>query len=97
MHEIEPSSLIVEGRNVIVTEAVERSVAERPAHDTIEAIVAWLIAGARQLSSFPRTLDELSWRLVATRMPLLRVSLRGGTLRTRSKSPSWHGAIWALC
>jgi hypothetical protein len=32
----ESSSLIVEGRNIIRTEVVERAVAERPAHDTIE-------------------------------------------------------------
>jgi hypothetical protein len=33
------SSLIVEGGNVIVTEVVERAVAERPGHDTIPSIV----------------------------------------------------------
>jgi hypothetical protein len=53
------SSLIVEGRNIIVTEVVERAVAERPAHDTIEAIVEWLIGGARENSSFARMIDEL--------------------------------------
>jgi adenylate cyclase len=83
------SSLIVEGRNVIVTEVVERAVAERPGHDTIESIVEWLIGGARQIGSFARTIDELSWRLVATGMPLLRVSLRGGTLH-----PQFLGAFY---
>jgi adenylate cyclase len=78
--EAESSSLIVQGRNVIVTEVVERAVAERPSHDTIEEIVEWLIGAARQISSFARTIDELSWRLAAAGMPLLRVSLRGGTL-----------------
>jgi adenylate cyclase len=91
LSKVEPSSLIVEGRNVIVTEVVERPVAERPARDTIQAIVEWLIVGARQIGSFARTIDELSWRLVATGMPLLRVSLRGGTLH-----PQFLGAtyIW---
>jgi len=74
------SSLIVEGRNIIVTEVVERAVAERPDHDTLESIIAWLIGGARRIGSFAQTIDELSWRLVAAGMPLLRVSLRGGTL-----------------
>jgi adenylate cyclase len=87
--EVASSSLIVEGRNIITTEVVERAVAERPAHDTIEAIVEWLIGGARQISSFARTIDELSWRLVAAGMPLLRVSLRGGTLH-----PQFLGATY---
>jgi adenylate cyclase len=89
--EVASSSLIVEGRNIITTEVVERAVAERPAHDTIEAILEWLTGGARQISSFARTIDELSWRLVAAGMPLLRVSLRGGTLH-----PQFLGAtyIW---
>jgi adenylate cyclase len=87
--EVAPSSLIVEGRNVIVTEVVERAVAERPARDTIESILEWLIGGARQISSFARTIDELSWRLAAAGMPLLRVSLRGGTLH-----PQFLGATY---
>jgi adenylate cyclase len=83
------SSLIVEGRNIIVTEVVESAVAERPAHDTMEAIVEWLIGGARQRRSFARTIDKLSWRLVAAGMPLLRVSLRGGTLH-----PQFLGSVY---
>jgi len=79
----------VEGRNVIVTEVVERAVAERPGHDTIEEIIEWLIGGARQISSFARTIDELSWRLVAAGIPLLRVNLRGGTLH-----PQFLGAVY---
>ena len=51
MGEAISSSLIVEGRNVIVTEVVERAVAERPGHDTIESIIEWLIGGARQIGS----------------------------------------------
>jgi adenylate cyclase len=53
---------------------------ERPGHDTIGSILDWLIGEARQIGSFARTIDELSWRLVAAGMPLLRVNLRGGTL-----------------
>jgi adenylate cyclase len=87
--EVASSSLIIEGRNIIVTEVVERAVAERPAHDTIETILEWLIGGARQISSFARTIDELSWRLVAAGMPLLRVSVRGGTLH-----PQFLGATY---
>ena len=89
MGETASSSLIVEGRNIIVTEVVESAVAERPAHDTMEAIVEWLIGGARQRRSFARTIDKLSWRLVAAGMPLLRVSLRGGTLH-----PQFLGSVY---
>jgi adenylate cyclase len=89
LHEAVSSSLIVPGRNVIVTEVIERAVAERPAHDTIEAIMEWLIGGARQISSFARTIDELSWRLVAAGFPVLRVNLRGGTLH-----PQFLGATY---
>ena len=89
MGETASSSLIVEGGNVIVTEVVERAVAERPGHDTIESILEWLIGGARQIDSFARTIDELSWRLVAAGMPLLRVNLRGGTLH-----PQFLGAVY---
>jgi adenylate cyclase len=59
---------------------VERPVAEQPERDTIEAIAEWLIGDARQIETFARTIDELSWRVVAAGMPLLRVTLRGGTL-----------------
>src|SRR5260370_17603961 len=83
------SSLIVEGRNVIVTEVVERAVAERPGHDTIERIIEWLTGDARQIGSFARMIDELSWRLVAAGIPLLRVNLRGGTLH-----PQFLGAVY---
>ena len=83
------SSLIVEGHNIIVTEVVERAVAERPAHDTIETILEWLIGGARQIGSFARMVDELSWRLLAAGIPVLRVNLRGGTLH-----PQFLGAVY---
>jgi adenylate cyclase len=49
----------------------------------------WLIGGARQTGSFARTIDELSWRLVAAGIPLLRVNLRGGTLH-----PQFLGAVY---
>jgi adenylate cyclase len=83
------SALIVEGQNVIVTELVERGIEERPAHDTIEAIIEWLIGGARQINSFARVIDELSWRLVAAGIPVLRVNLRGGTLH-----PQFLGSVY---
>jgi adenylate cyclase len=83
------SALIVEGQNVIVTELVERAIGERPTHDTIGSIIEWLTGAARQGSSFARTIDELSWRLVAAGIPLLRVNLRGGTLH-----PQFLGSVY---
>jgi adenylate cyclase len=83
------SSIIVEGHNVIVSEVVERPVAERPAYDTIETIIEWLIGDARQISSFARMVDELSWRLLAAGIPVLRVNLRGGTLH-----PQFLGLVY---
>jgi adenylate cyclase len=73
-------AVFVEDQNVIVTELVERAIVERPAHDTIGSILEWLTGGARQGSSFARTIDELSWRLVAAGISVLRVNLRSGTL-----------------
>jgi adenylate cyclase len=89
LSEAASSSLIVEGRNIIITEVVERAVAERPAHDTIESIAEWLIGDARRINSFTRTIDEFSWRLLASGIPLLRVSLHGGTLH-----PQFLGATY---
>jgi adenylate cyclase len=89
LSEAASSSVIVEGLNVIVTEVVESAVAERPGHDTIGSILEWLLNGARQIGSFARTIDELSWRLVAAGIPLLRVNLRGGTLH-----PQFLGAVY---
>ena len=83
------SSLIVEGHNIIVTEVVKRAVAERPANDTIETILEWLVGDARQISSFARMIDELSWRLLAAGIPVLRVNLRGGTLH-----PQFLGSVY---
>ena len=89
MGETISSSLIVEGHNIIVTEVVERSVAERPLHDTIEKIIEWLTGDARRISSFARMVDELSWRLLAAGIPVLRVNLRGGTLH-----PQFLGSVY---
>ena len=85
--------IIVEGSTVVTTEVVERPAAERPAHDSIEAISEWLIGPARGIASATRALDEYAWRLHAAGMPLLRVSLHSGTLH-----PQFLGAayVWWL-
>jgi adenylate cyclase len=82
---------IVEGRTIIVAETVERPVTERPAHDSINAIADWMVGSARRIKSGTTAIDELSWRLYAAGLPLLRVSLHVGTLH-----PQYLGAaiIW---
>ena len=72
-------------------EVFERPPGERPAHDTLDAIAGWLIGPARRIASGTRALDEFAWRLLATGLPLLRVTLHTSTLH-----PQFLGAnfIW---
>jgi adenylate cyclase len=58
----------------------ERPPSERPSHDTLEGIAAWLIGPARQIASAPQAFDEYAWRLYAAGLPVLRVTLHCGTL-----------------
>jgi hypothetical protein len=46
-------------------EVFERLPAERPAHDTLDAIAEWLIGPARRIASGTCALDEFAWRLLA--------------------------------
>ncbi|MGC2124530.1 MAG: adenylate/guanylate cyclase domain-containing protein [Xanthobacteraceae bacterium] len=89
--EAENPSPIVEGRTIITAETIERPVAERPTHDSIDAIAEWLIGDARRIVSAAEGLDEYAWRLHAAGVPLLRVTLHSGTLH-----PQFLGAafVW---
>src|SRR5262249_23295730 len=49
-------------------------------HDTIDNIADWLLESPRQISEGITSFDEFAWRLVAARMPLLRVTLHTPTL-----------------
>jgi adenylate cyclase len=86
-----PPSFLVEGQNIVTTMAVETPATDRPRFDTVAAIGAWLIGGARQYESTARVVDEYSWRLRAAGIPVLRVSLHSATLH-----PQFLGAtyIW---
>jgi adenylate cyclase len=59
---------------------VERPVAERPTHDTLDAIAEWLVGAAREIPSGLQAFDEFAWRMLATGLPLLRVTLHQGAL-----------------
>jgi adenylate cyclase len=67
-------------RYVVTREVVERPVADRPTNDSFEAIAEWLVGAAREIPSGLQTFDEFAWRMLATGLPLLRVTLHSGTL-----------------
>jgi adenylate cyclase len=89
MPDTHPPRLIVDGRNVFTTETFARPVAERPVQETVRGISDWLISTARRNTSFVQVIDEFGWRLLAAGLPLLRVSLHGGTLH-----PQFLGATY---
>ena len=67
-------------RYVLTTGVVERPVAERPTNDSLDAIAEWLVEAAREIPSGLDAFDEFAWRMLATGLPLLRVTLHSGTL-----------------
>jgi adenylate cyclase len=69
-----------EGQSILTTGVYQRPVSERPSHDTLEGIAAWLIGPARQIASAPQVFDEFAWRLYAAGLPVVRVTLHCGTL-----------------
>jgi adenylate cyclase len=59
---------------------IERPAATRPTSATIDGISEWLIGPARQLATSGDVFDEFCWRMLATGLPLLRLTLHGKTL-----------------
>jgi adenylate cyclase len=74
-----------------VADVVERSPAERPRHDTVEAIIDWLAGPAQHVPTLSREFDEFAWRMLAAGFPLLRA-----TLQLRTLHPQYLGAnfVW---
>src|SRR5262252_8878251 len=71
------------GRNqryVLTSGVVERPIAQRPTNDRLDAIAEWLVGAAREIPSGLQVFDEFAWRMLATGLPLLRVTLHSGTL-----------------
>jgi adenylate cyclase len=71
---------------------VERPEADRPKHDTTDAIIDWLTGPAQHVSSsLADEFDEFAWRMVAAGLPLLRA-----TLQLRTLHPQYLGAtfVW---
>jgi adenylate cyclase len=72
-------------------DVVERPPAERPQHDTIEAIIDWLAGPAQHSPLLLDEFDEFAWRMLAAGFPLLRA-----TLQLRTLHPQYLGAnfVW---
>src|SRR6516165_1212473 len=70
---------------------IERAIAERPKHDTMDGIIDWLAGPAQHIPSVGDEFDEFAWRLVAAGIPLLRT-----TLELRTLHPQYLGAtfVW---
>jgi adenylate cyclase len=62
-------------RYVVTTGVVERPVAERPTKDSPDAIAEWLVGAARAIPTGLQAFDGFAWRMLATGLPLLRVTL----------------------
>src|SRR6185312_14316044 len=86
---LDPVPQRVAGQDLVRGETVERPVAARPVTDTIENIRVWLTGAARVTPSLAQIVDELSWRLLAAGLPVLRVSLGITTLH-----PQFLGATY---
>ncbi len=74
-----------------IGDVVERPLAERPQHDTIEAIIDWLAGPAQHIPTLSHEFDEFAWRMLAAGFPLLRA-----TLQLRTLHPQYLGAnfVW---
>jgi adenylate cyclase len=70
---------------------IERAIADRPKHDTVDGIIDWLAGPAQHIPSLGNEFDEFAWRLVAAGIPLLRI-----TLELRTLHPQYLGAtfVW---
>ena len=56
-------------------EVFERPSDERPTAQTFSTIGEWLLGPARRIAHGLHAFDELAWRLLATGLPIMRVSL----------------------
>jgi len=85
----QPHSLGIDPRLRPTVEVVERPPAERPAHDSLDGVAEWLLGPARRIASAIHAFDEFAWRMLATGLPLLRVTLHTSTLH-----PQYLGATF---
>jgi adenylate cyclase len=67
-------------RNLRPIATFERPPAQRPSHDSFEAIAEWLVGPARRHAGGLSAFDEFAWRMLAAGLPLLRITLHARTL-----------------
>jgi len=67
-------------RNLRSVATFKRPAAERPNHDSLEAIAEWLVGPARRHGRGLSAFDEFAWRMLAAGLPLLRITLHARTL-----------------
>src|SRR5712691_11783116 len=86
-----PAPLRFDPRLQPTVEVVERPPAERPAHGSLDGVAEWLVGPARRIASGARAFDDFAWRMLATGLPLLRVTMHSTTLH-----PQFLGAtfVW---
>ena len=89
MNSAAPPPMPIGGRNIIVAGEYRRPPEARPVNETLEGLTSWLTGEARKNPSFTQIVDEFAWRLIAAGVPLMRVSLHGGTLH-----PLYLGATY---
>ena len=75
-----PATVQVDPRYLRTADVFERPLDERPDHDSIDAITAWLVGPARRIASGLQALDEFAWRVLASGIPLLRFTLHARVL-----------------
>ncbi|HXW29007.1 MAG TPA: adenylate/guanylate cyclase domain-containing protein [Xanthobacteraceae bacterium] len=74
-----PQSEVIQ-RNLRQVATFERPPEERPSHDSLEAIVEWLLGPARRQARGLAVFDEFAWRMLAAGLPLLRLTFHARTL-----------------
>ncbi len=81
----------IDPRYLHTVQIVERPPSERPVHDTVEGIAAWIVGPARRIDWGRHAFDEFAWRLTAAGFPLLRA-----TLHMRMLHPQFLGLtmVW---
>jgi adenylate cyclase len=81
----------IDPQYLLTAQVVQRPVAERPKHDTIDTVIDWLTVSAWQTQLLVVGFDEFSWNMLAAVFPLLRT-----TLHVRTLHPQYLGAsfVW---
>lgn len=88
--EPKPPPPAIDRRYLQTRNVVLRPPAERPTHETIDGIADWLVGDARQIESVGEAFDEFAWRMLATGLPLLRVTTHAGTLHPQFLGTAFH-------